>query len=79
MKNATKYLLYQIVGWILVLFILLDLIEALGLPAWAATCIFIAWVANDLAVYRLMRARYESYLRNSTKEGTTNDKANGPA
>ncbi|MCZ6623696.1 MAG: NfeD family protein, partial [Deltaproteobacteria bacterium] len=56
----TRYLLFQVPGWILAAVILLGLRYWIGLPLWIAIGAFSLWVIKDLVFYPLLRKAYES-------------------
>ncbi|MCH6545590.1 MAG: NfeD family protein [Deltaproteobacteria bacterium] len=60
MKTWTRYLLFQVPGWILAAVILLGLRYWIGLPLWIAIGAFSLWVIKDLGFYPLLRKAYES-------------------
>ncbi len=59
-KTWTRYLLFQVPGWILSVVILLGLRYWIGLPLWIAIGAFSLWVIKDLVFYPLLRKAYES-------------------
>ena len=60
MKTWTRYLLFQVPGWIFAVVILLGLRYWIGLPLWIAIGAFSLWVIKDLVFYPLLRKAYES-------------------
>lgn len=60
MKTWTRYLLFQVPGWILAAVILLGLMYWIGLTLWIAIGAFSLWVIKDLVFYPLLRKAYES-------------------
>ena len=55
----TRYVLYQIPGWILAMAGALVLYRWVGLPGWAAVTLVVAWALKDAALYPLLKASYE--------------------
>jgi membrane protein implicated in regulation of membrane protease activity len=55
----TRYVLYQIPGWLLAMAGALLLHRWVGLPTWAAAAMVVAWALKDAALYPLLRASYE--------------------
>jgi membrane protein implicated in regulation of membrane protease activity len=58
MKTFTRYLLFQIPGWLVVSLILWLLVGWAIVPLWAAVAFFAAWLIKDLAVYPWVHRAY---------------------
>lgn len=63
MSTLTKYLLFQIPGWILAIVIVAALRVWLEIPLWVALGLVILWVFKDLAMYPFLRTAYESDVK----------------
>lgn len=59
MKTFMRYLLFQIMGWILLALFLYLLVHRSAVPLWAAVGFFILWMVKDLALFPLVRSGYE--------------------
>ena len=55
----TRYVLYQIPGWLLTVAVAILLHRWVGVPAWAAVAVVVAWALKDAALYPFLRASYE--------------------
>lgn len=60
MTTWTKYLLFQVPGWVLAVLVLLVLIIWIDLPIGIAVGLFVLWVVKDLVFYPLLRIAYQS-------------------
>ncbi len=60
MKTWTRYLLFQVPGWVIAAIILLGLRYWIDLPFWIAVGAFILFVIKDFILYPLLRVAYES-------------------
>jgi len=56
----TKYLLFQVPGWVLAVLVLLVLIIWINLPIGIAVGLFVLWVVKDVLLYPLLRIAYQS-------------------
>ena len=59
----TRYVLYQIPGWVLAVVVAFLLYRWIGLPGWAAVALVLAWTLKDAALYPILRASYEPNSR----------------
>jgi membrane protein implicated in regulation of membrane protease activity len=59
MHTFTRYLLFQIPGWVIAALVLMGLREWTGLSFWGAIAIFVLWVIIDFALYPFLRNSYE--------------------
>ena len=55
----TRYVLYQIPGWLLAVVVAVLLHRWVGLPGWAAAALVVAWALKDAALYPFLRTAYE--------------------
>ena len=55
----TRYVLYQIPGWLIAVVVAVVLHRWVGLPGWAAAALVIGWALKDAALYPFLRASYE--------------------
>ena len=55
----SRYVLYQIPGWLLAVAAAVVLYRRVGLPGWAAVALVVAWALKDAALYPVLRAAYE--------------------
>ena len=55
----TRYVLYQIPGWLLAVAAAVLLHRRVGLPGWAALALVAAWALKDAALYPFLRDSYE--------------------
>ena len=60
MTTWTKYLLFQVPGWVLAVLVLLVLIIWINLPIGIAVGLFVLWVVKDVLLYPLLRIAYQS-------------------
>jgi membrane protein implicated in regulation of membrane protease activity len=58
MPTWTKYLLFQIPGWMIAAIVLSGLWYWKLLPQWLSVLCYIVWVLKDLLLYPLLRAAY---------------------
>lgn len=63
MSTLTKYLLFQVPGWVLAAIILAALAYWIGIPRWVALALFLLWVVKDLIIYRFLKSAYESGVK----------------
>jgi membrane-bound serine protease (ClpP class) len=69
MSTFTKYLLFQVPEWILVLLVLAFLSDRIDFPRWIGPPgLFAIWVIKDLALYPLLRRAYESKPPSGVKQ-----------
>ena len=59
-KTWTRYLLFQVPGWVITAIILLGLRYWIDLPLWIAVGAFLLFVIKDFLLYPLLRKAYES-------------------
>jgi membrane-bound ClpP family serine protease len=59
MHTFTRYLLFQIPGWLIAALVLMGSREWTGLSFWGAIGIFVLWVIIDFALYPFLRKSYE--------------------
>ena len=52
-------MLYQVPGWLLAVGAAVLLNRWIGLPAWAAVALVVAWTLKDAALYPFLRTAYE--------------------
>jgi membrane protein implicated in regulation of membrane protease activity len=57
-KPLTRYVSFQVPGWVLAAALLLWLWPATGLEAWIGVVVFLLWVVKDFAMYPLLRQAY---------------------
>lgn len=55
----SRYVLFQIPGWVIAVAAAVLLYRRVGLPGWAAVGLVVAWVLKDAALYPVLRAAYE--------------------
>ena len=55
----TRYVLYQIPGWLIAVLVAVLLHRFVGLPGWAAATMVVVWALKDAALYPLLRTAYE--------------------
>jgi len=55
----SRYVLYQIPGWLLAVAAAVVLYRRVGLPGWAAVAFVVAWALKDAALYPFLRTAYE--------------------
>jgi membrane protein implicated in regulation of membrane protease activity len=63
-KTWTRYLLFQVPGWVIAAIILLGLIYWIGLPLWIAVGAFLLWVIKDFVLYPFLKVAYETGGKN---------------
>jgi membrane protein implicated in regulation of membrane protease activity len=63
LKTFLRYLLFQILGWVILALVLYVLVHKTEVPQWAAMGLFILWVIKDLAMFPLVRSSYEGNAR----------------
>lgn len=68
MSTLTRYLLFQVPGWVLAALVLSGLRYLLGMPRWAALGLFFLWVLKDLVMYPLLRTAYESGVKTGVEQ-----------
>ena len=68
MSTFTRYLLFQLPGWVLAAIILAGLRYGVGMPSWAALGLFFLWVIKDLVMYPLLRTAYESGAKTGSEQ-----------
>ena len=59
----TRYVLYQIPGWLIAVVVAVLLHRWVDLPGWAAAALVVAWTLKDAALYPFLRAAYEPSSR----------------
>lgn len=57
----TRYVLYQIPGWLIAVVVAVLLRRWVGLPGWAAAALVVGWALKDAALYPFLRASYEPH------------------
>lgn len=67
MHTFTRYVLFQIPGWLIAALVLIGLREWTGLSLQAAVGIFSLWVAVDFALYPFLRKSYERDVRTGSE------------
>jgi membrane protein implicated in regulation of membrane protease activity len=67
MTPFTRYLLFQIPGWLIAALVVIVLVEWVELPMWGAIALFVFWVAKDLVQYRFVRNAYDTNVRTGSE------------
>jgi membrane protein implicated in regulation of membrane protease activity len=67
MHTFTRYMLFQIPGWVIAALVLMGLREWTGLSFWAAIGIFVLWVIIDFALYPFLRKSYERNVKTGSE------------
>jgi membrane protein implicated in regulation of membrane protease activity len=67
MHTFTRYLLFQIPGWLIAALVLMGLREWTGLSFWGAIGIFVLWVIIDFALYPFLRKSYERNVKTGSE------------
>jgi len=62
-STLTRYVLYQIPGWLLAVAAAVLLHRWVGLPVWAAVALVVAWAVKDAVLYPFLRTAYEQDSR----------------
>ena len=62
-STLTRYVLYQIPGWLLAVAAAVLLHRWVGLPAWGAAALVVAWTLKDAALYPFLRTAYQADSR----------------
>ena len=57
----TRYVLYQIPGWVIAVVVAILLRRWVGLPGWAAVALVVVWALKDAVLYPFLRASYEPH------------------
>jgi len=60
MTTFTRYVLFQIPGWLIAALVVIILMEWVDLPMWGAIALFVFWIAKDLVQYRFVRNAYDT-------------------
>lgn len=68
MKTFVRYLLFQIMGWVLLAGFLSVLVIGDAVPLWAAVGFFLFWLVKDLAFYPLVRSSYEKDVKTGAEK-----------
>lgn len=68
MPTWTRYLLFQIPGWIVAAIVLFPLWRWRLLPEWLLLAGFSLWVLKDFLMYPLLRTAYEKRGKSGSKE-----------
>jgi membrane protein implicated in regulation of membrane protease activity len=59
MTTFRRYLLFQLPGWALAVFVLFVFRDWLGLPLWVSFLLFTLYVAKDFVLYPFLRVGYQ--------------------
>jgi membrane protein implicated in regulation of membrane protease activity len=63
----TRYVLFQIPGWLIAALVVIVLIEWVGLPMWGASALLVFWIAKDLVQYRFVRNAYDTNVKTGSE------------
>jgi membrane protein implicated in regulation of membrane protease activity len=67
MSTFTRYVLFQIPGWLIAALVAIMLIEWVDLPMWGAIALVVLWMAKDLVQYRFLRNAYDTNVRTGSE------------
>lgn len=67
MHTFTRYMLFQLPGWVIAALVLMGLRQWTGLSLSGAIGIFVLWVAIDFALYPFLRRSYERNIRSGSE------------
>jgi membrane protein implicated in regulation of membrane protease activity len=67
MHTFTRYMLFQIPGWVIAALVLMGLKEWTGLSFWGAIGIFVLWVTIDFVLYPFLRKSYERNVQTGSE------------
>jgi len=67
MRPFTRYLLFQIPGWLIAALVVIVLMEWVRLPMWGAIAVLFFWIAKDLVQYRFVRNAYDTNVRTGSE------------
>ena len=63
MTTLTRYILFQVPGWIIGVLLLVGAQHWFGLPVWVAIGVLLVLVGKDFLLYPLLRTAYESNVK----------------
>jgi membrane protein implicated in regulation of membrane protease activity len=63
MTTFTRYILFQVPGWIIYILLLVSAQRWFGLPGWIAIGVLLVLVGKDFLLYPLLRTAYESNVK----------------
>jgi len=64
----TRYVLFQVPGWLLGAIVLLAIQHWLNLSQWATCTLLILWVVKDFVIYPFVRTAYESTVSTGAEQ-----------
>ena len=67
MHTFTRYMLFQIPGWVIAALVLMGLREWTRLSFWGAIGILVLWVIIDFALYPFLRKSYERNVKTGSE------------
>jgi membrane protein implicated in regulation of membrane protease activity len=63
MTRLTRYVLFQIPGWLFATLLLLGLYLWLGFPLWVAAILLFVWMGKDFLLYPFFRTVYDADVK----------------